>query len=578
MKRRVPLSSRAGLALVAAVGAAGAGEAGLRALGLPREEAAVPFLGPELASEAFVPDEELFWKLKAGPGSEANELGLRGWMPRGPKGPRDLRIACVGDSCTFGVGVRYEESWGVLLERALQEALPGRRVESVLAGNPGYSSHQNRLLFERHVAPLAPDVTVLYVGGWNDYVAAVGRSDRERSARRRDRWRSLRLVRLFAREDAGDRDAVMEAFRRDEAPHGRRVPLPDFDENVRAMIAAARGAGGIVLIVLPPLTEASLRTHPIAHEYRAATRTIARDAGVPLLDAPARFRELHAFAPPELRELPKGEWPCLSDWVHPNEVGHRVIAEGLFELLRRDHAVLFVDGATAPGAGIDAGGGADARPAIEAVEPAELPLFEAAGLVIRGSGFARPGAFDRLWLGEAWLRDFTVVDDGRIEARVERALRPGDHLVELITPAGLVRSAAPIRVRAPPLRATIGRADDQVVIEASCAARPDWLVTLWFSTALRPEPAATRFGRFELAADPDGRPPGLPAAPFFFHRLKLFAHRSFCGADGAWRERIELDVPDDVEAICMQAWIVAPDRQGDAVLTEAVRLVVPRER
>lgn len=551
------------LAACATVVTLAAAELALRVLGLPAQIESFRFLGAELGGDEFVADDELFWRLAPGVDYEVNALGMRGWLPQGAKGSHDLRIACVGDSCTFGVAVRYEETWGVLLERALRAANPGRRVESILAANPGYSTHQNRLLYERHVLPLAPDVTVLYVGGWNDYVAAVGPNDPERTARRESHWYASRIVQLLSRPDAGDRDEVMAAFHRDEAPFGRRVPLPHYEDNVRAMIAAARSVGGVVLMVLPPLTQASLQRHPSALAYRAATTALARAANVPIFDAPARFQEAHEGAPPEWRARPQGEWPCLGDWVHPTVMGHRVIAEGLVELLRQHWPALLDGGTGAP------------TPTIDTVTPGELTLFATSRLRIRGRGFAGSSGVDRIWLGDAWLRQFEVLDDTTIDIPLTRALRPGDHALELLSAAGTVRAPTPVRVIAPELQATIERTGERIAIAITCAGRPGWPGTLWLSPALRAETAATRYGPFALVAEPDGRPPGFPTTPFYFDRLRLIARPGQFGVDGLWKERIEHDLPANLDAVCLQAMLVNPSLHGDAVLTQAVRLVIP---
>jgi hypothetical protein len=133
----------------------------------------------------------------------------------------------------------------------------------------------------------------------------------------------------------------------------------------------------------------------------------------------------------------------------------------------------------------------------------------------------------------------------------------------------------PLRVIAPPLRATIQRSGDRVAIEVTCTGRPGWRGTLWLSHALRAEPAPTSFGPFALVAEPDGRPPGFPNTPFYFDRLQLITRQGSFDADGIWKERIEHDLPASLEAVCMQAWLANPTIRGDAVLTQAVRLAIP---
>jgi lysophospholipase L1-like esterase len=531
-------------------------ELALRALDLPRAIGSFDFLGPELSmGDVFRPDDELFWRRRDEPG-----IG-RGWWPRGAKGPRDLRIACVGDSCTFGAHVRYGETWGVLLERALQAKLPGRRVDSVLAALPGYSTHQNRLVYERHVAPLAPDLTVLYVGGWNDQVPAVGLSDRQRSERAASwRW-SLRLGRLLAMA-LGPSDATRAALQRGEAPFGRRVPLDDYRANVRALVALARGAGSAVLFVVPPLTERALREHPAALEYRAATRALAAELGAAALDAPALFAALRDRAPSEWRAQPEGEWPCLADWVHPSAMGHAALARALEELIEREHPELLAP-APPPAPTVT----------IESVAPAAIDALAPASLTVRGRGFAA-GAVDRAFLGPVLLGDLAARDDHTLTAALPRPLAPGEHALDLITAGGLVRAQAAVRVRAPRLQASLARAGAQLALELACSGPAGAKITVWLATELRAPPTATQFGAFALAADPDGRLAELPQAPFRFDRLALPAVHGTLDASGAWRARSEHALPDGLRALCLQGLLLDP-ASGAAALTEPLRLEIP---
>jgi lysophospholipase L1-like esterase len=64
-----------------------------------------------------------------------NSLGLRDRELERPKPPRTVRIVGVGDSVTFGYGVRLDETFLKILERRLNDAAPnGTRYEVVNAG------------------------------------------------------------------------------------------------------------------------------------------------------------------------------------------------------------------------------------------------------------------------------------------------------------------------------------------------------------------------------------------------------------------------------------------------------------
>lgn len=66
------------------------------------------------------------------------------------------RVAIVGDSFTFGLEVRYEETWGSQLERMLG---PDFRVLNF--GVDGYGVDQAYLRYQRDVLPWRPDIVVL---------------------------------------------------------------------------------------------------------------------------------------------------------------------------------------------------------------------------------------------------------------------------------------------------------------------------------------------------------------------------------------------------------------------------------
>jgi lysophospholipase L1-like esterase len=569
--RRIPRWLLSGAALVAAAICA---EIALRVLDLPREDE-LRFFNRDLDLRGvFEPDPDLFWRLRSDQSCYvANRIGTRGWLPAaGAKGARDFRIACVGDSCTFGLNVRYEECWGVQLERMLRERLPAWRVGAILAANPGYSTFQNRILFERDVVPLQPDVTVLYCGGWNDYVPAIGESDAERAARARSWSGKLRLPRLLRRIAGRRLEAYVEAFKRGEALDGRRVPLADFDANLAAMIRAAQQAGSTVIVVLPPLSAKCSSDHPIALEYRAAARALASAHGLAIVDAPALFAAQHARAPEDWRALPEGEWPCLEDWVHPTVTGHRVIAQALFEILRAHGPLVAAAQERARASALR----------IDAVAPERLRPIIDERVTVRGCGFSTADAFDRVWIGEWWVSEVRVVDDERLELRVPRALPPGRHRLSLSTPQGIVGADAEIEILAPSLRAELARDGARLRIRLFCEGAPHDAVGAWMAAGLRPAPADTRYGPFWLAGEREGRPQHAPDAPFYFERtglvFKLLRHAA-AGGPTTWCETIDVDtsrfatLPDE---LCFQGLVVVASTPGNGVLTEPARAPLPR--
>ncbi|MBI3529604.1 MAG: hypothetical protein HY067_16750 [Betaproteobacteria bacterium] len=97
---------------------------------------------------------------------EVNSLGFRGLEIQVPKPAGSFRIFALGESSTFGwKGARsHEEAWPALLEAKLQAAHPGRRIEVVNAGVPGYTSIEQRINFMLRISHLEPDGILIYHG------------------------------------------------------------------------------------------------------------------------------------------------------------------------------------------------------------------------------------------------------------------------------------------------------------------------------------------------------------------------------------------------------------------------------
>jgi len=510
--------------------------------GLPRERAEFQFVRPDLEvgevfadlGAAVVPDPELFWTLDPSLGSRlANSHGLRGWWPSREKGPRDLRVVCIGDSCTYGTSVRYEDSYGVRLESMLQEAFPSRCVESILLAVPGYSTLQNRLLSERYLVELQPDVTVLYCGAWNDYLPAVSMTDAERHARSTSAApRLLRLASSMLEPAPLPEAELKRAFSEGRAPRGRRVPLDEFRANLEAMVALAAAGGGQVVLVLPPLPAETEQRYPVSLDYRAAVRDVARGRGLPLVDAPARFA-----AAAEATEL-------FEDWVHPTVAGHQLIASALMSLVAEQ--VPAVDGAPAAGS-----------PTISGVSPQGMRELTTQRFELAGRGFASAAAFDRLWVGRHWIDDFQVEADDRISFTVTRPVAPGRHPISLRTRGGVVSAAAELSVeRAPPeLAASVRAVDGARELVVSGRAAADCLVGVWLSSGVLAQPFDSGYGPWQLEVDLTGQTPGAMR----FDRLSLFSANAQTDPTGAWEVVIDLSqpgVPAAGDAMFAQAILV----------------------
>lgn len=261
------------------------------------------FQDSEVELERFVnrPGVELAIPFVDAPGAEPrivrariNEDGFRG-----PRLPRErtagvARIACVGDSHTFGWGVGDDETWPAVLERELGD------VEVLNAGVNGYDAEQESSFCRRVVLDWRPDL-VLWQFFLNDAgmrgmplqpgqelpwllrVARPGRGDALGAVRAR--WRTLDLVldRLWRRGALrfyGDARAV---YYREDAEGWRR-----FRAAVLAARDAARERGAGFAMLLVPLLEGRPGELAGAEAHALVLRFCAQE-GIPALDARPLF-------------------------------------------------------------------------------------------------------------------------------------------------------------------------------------------------------------------------------------------------------------------------------------------------
>src|SRR5262249_41615578 len=90
---------------------------------------------------------------------------------------RAVRIACVGDSWTFGMNGGQGETYPSRLIAALQPRLPSLKVEAINFGVLGYSSFQGLQLFKTRVMAYDPDLVVIGFGMNDSEVAGYRDKD-----------------------------------------------------------------------------------------------------------------------------------------------------------------------------------------------------------------------------------------------------------------------------------------------------------------------------------------------------------------------------------------------------------------
>lgn len=231
-------------------------EQGLRIIGF-KYKRAVSYMQfnyprPHTLHKIYRTDPELLWALI--PGYDfgggmppINKQGFRGPHFIKDKTPGVLRIACIGDSVTFG---RPETAYAIELQIELNERL-GRPVEVMNFGVTGYTSFQGRKLLPLVLAEYKPDM-VYMMYGWNDHWWARGFADKDQIVNEpvEDALGPVREFKLYQLLHLG-RDLVKKKTKKDR-PRVFRVSPEDYEDNLRTMIGLCKQAGAVPLIGTTP--------------------------------------------------------------------------------------------------------------------------------------------------------------------------------------------------------------------------------------------------------------------------------------------------------------------------------------
>jgi lysophospholipase L1-like esterase len=298
-------------------------------------------------SAIFEGDPLLLWRLRSNLHNvvwdftvlSTNAQGLRSDHPIKAKPGGMVRVVCLGDSVTFGYRVPvvwpdkpadYDPQWlpyPMLLEKQLRAANPGRDIEVIAMAVPGYTSHQGLAWLRQEIDTLQPDLLVVSFG-WND-VSFSDAPDRETI---KTNWSAV-STRWIIDHSQAFAHATKWLRSRNQAVQASSVrPVPrvseqEYLDNFGEMVRLARAQGAGLIVIGAPYRD--LVTNPpearLMVRYRETLRSDMQKLQVPFLEIP---------------ELTERSYPANMGWfgelIHPNHMGHRLIAAELLKLFESD--------------------------------------------------------------------------------------------------------------------------------------------------------------------------------------------------------------------------------------------------
>lgn len=279
----------------------------------------------------------------------SNSVGFRGpeITPQKPEGA--FRILVFGDSSSFGWGVNDEESWSVLLSETLRADFPNKRIEVGNFAIPGDSSAYGRLLFDYFAPRYESDLVILGFGAndakpvFTSHTSQVKKFDGSSPAIRiRSVLRHSAIFRLAERALGPKPISKEEAAKKIKTqPRVPAVSAEDYAGNLTYMVNRAKELGNANSLLMTLCTPG---------HYAQEAKKVAKSQGALWFSGQSALLRLipplkEGKAYPDYLRIMKETYPeflrqndrfyVTSDGCHPNELGHRFVADRLAAIIKK---------------------------------------------------------------------------------------------------------------------------------------------------------------------------------------------------------------------------------------------------
>lgn len=269
--------------------------------------------------QKFGTDPRGYFDSKASLTYRINSLGFRGDEIALKKDPGVFRVVGLGDSFTFGSGVRNQDTFFHTSQEILHEANPERQIEVLNLGAPGYNTVNEVNLLETIGVKYNPDLVVIcfFLNDTCDKGTIPQLNTGRRPAwvpfwRRHSRMLD-QIAALFERRSAATHLAktYRESVREDAAGW-----VAARDALSRAVTISQREHFKLMLMIFPVLWHLS-NDYPFT-EVHEIVASYSKQLSIPVLDLLPSFA---GYDGPELWVHPNNQ--------HPNEIAHAVAGKAL---------------------------------------------------------------------------------------------------------------------------------------------------------------------------------------------------------------------------------------------------------
>jgi lysophospholipase L1-like esterase len=232
--------------------------------------------------------------------------------------PSAVRLLHIGESTTFGLGVKPDEAYPAVLARLLEERYPARRFVALNRGVPGLTTTAMLRTLPGKLQAVRPDLVTIMAGAndYNDQLNGLRPAEETWLPPPISGLRVYKMIRLaveLARSDVKRENGEVLFYRHgasknilyEEPRDAEKIArvTKDLRANLAEMIRVCRRHGVPVVLV----------GYIQAIEENAVLSAVAAEEGIPYVPT---FVHLHERPPALFGE----------DGWHPSPIGHRHIA------------------------------------------------------------------------------------------------------------------------------------------------------------------------------------------------------------------------------------------------------------
>lgn len=252
----------------------------------------------------------------------SQSLGSRDFSYETMKPNNTFRVVVIGDSFTYGVNVQFDDSFPKRLERMYRLVTASERIEVINYSKPGFSSFDEVALVEKAVKGFSPDLILLEIT-LNDAEKVPYRAGIGRKAKGEEEQEGTFLISSLIR-------TRLKALRKGQQfvdYHQALFRDPELWERFSGALERMKGLckqSGVpfAAVIFPLLTKDLSGGYPFIELHHKISRKLDF-LEIPSLDLWSAFEGLDGE---RLQVIPGRD-------SHPNEIGHRIAAEAIYDWL-----------------------------------------------------------------------------------------------------------------------------------------------------------------------------------------------------------------------------------------------------